>query len=100
DRAAITLDSLTIKPSSIGIPGSATSAVAATLPVERLTGHEIEMAEDFLRRHELANRSILARRILQALLDKMGVPASQVSGWQEESLIAEIVRASRSRKTE
>jgi uncharacterized RDD family membrane protein YckC len=101
DRAAITLDSLTVKPSSIGIPGSATSAVAATLPVERLTGNEIEMAEDFLRRrHELANRSILARRILQALLEKMDVPASQVSGWQEESLIAEIVRASRSRKTE
>ncbi|MBI3244660.1 MAG: RDD family protein [Chloroflexi bacterium] len=100
DRAAITLESLTVKPPLSVVAGSASAAVAG-LPVERLSGHEIEIAEDFLRRrYELANRSILARRILQALLDKMGVPASQVSGWHEESLLAEIVRASRSRKTE
>ncbi|HKZ69048.1 MAG TPA: RDD family protein [Anaerolineales bacterium] len=95
DRGAVTLESLAVKPAAPSVLHSASAAVA-TFPVERLNTREIQIAEDFLRRkNELHNRTVLGGRILQSLLDSMGLPASAVSGdWLlREDLIAAIVKA-------
>lgn len=98
DRAEIALESLSAKPTAHIAPGSAVGAVVTTFALERLTTHEIQMAEDFLRRrNELANRSALAEKILLVLLEKMGASPSQASGWHPENLIAAIAQASRNR---
>src|SRR5574341_389472 len=66
DRAAVTLESLATRPAppAPALPSAADSAPpslaapATGWPVERLTGHDLEMAEDFLRRRaQLSNRA-------------------------------------------
>jgi uncharacterized RDD family membrane protein YckC len=108
DRAAVTLESLAARPAppapalpSAADPASPSPATPATgWPVERLTSHDLEMAEDFLRRRaQLSNRAALAQRIVQALLKQMNVPPGPMDERQAESVIAEIVQASRNRAT-
>ncbi|MBM2850963.1 MAG: hypothetical protein HW418_3905 [Anaerolineales bacterium] len=109
DRAAVTLESLAARPAaplapalpSAADPASPSPTTPATgWPVERLTSHDLEMAEDFLRRRaQLSNRAALAQRIVQALLKQMNVPPGPLDERQAESVIAEIVQASRNRAT-
>ncbi|MBF8283189.1 MAG: RDD protein [Anaerolineales bacterium] len=109
DRAAVTLESLAARPAaplapalpSAADPASPSPTTPATgWPVERLTSHDLEMAEDFLRRRaQLSNRAALAQRIVQALLKQMNVPPGPMDERQAESVIAEIVQASRNRAT-
>jgi len=109
DRATVTLESLAARPAaplapalpSAADPASPSPTTPATgWPVERLTSHDLEMAEDFLRRRaQLANRAALAQRIVQALLKQMNVPPGPLDERQAESVIAEIVQASRNRAT-
>jgi len=103
DRAAVTLESLAARPTPptpAPLPAAdpappSLAAPAAGWPVERLTGHDLEMAEDFLRRRaQLSNRAALAQRIVQALLKQMNVPPGPLDERQAESIIAEIVQAS------
>ena len=109
DRAAVTLESLAARPAaplapalpSAADPASPSPTSPATgWPVKRLTSHDLEMAEDFLRRRaQLSNRAALAQRIVQALLKQMNVPPGPMDERQAESVIAEIVQASRNRAT-
>lgn len=67
------------------------------LPVERLTVRDIEMAESFLRRRdEIAHRSMVARRISQALAQKMELPAEET--YPPEGLIWLVVQSYRERE--
>ena len=106
DRVAVTLESLAARPappvpalpSGAGPASLAPTSPATGWPVERLTSHDLEMAEDFLRRRaQLSNRAALAQRIVQALLKQMNVPLSPMDERQAESLVVEIVQASRAR---
>ncbi len=106
DRVAVTLESLAARPAppapalpSAADPASPSPTSPATgWPVERLTSHDLEMAEDFLRRRaQLSNRAALAQRIVQALLKQMNVLPGPMDERQAESTIAEIVQASRKR---
>ena len=106
DRVAVTLESLAARPAppapalpSAADPASPSPTTPATgWPVERLTGHDLEMAEDFLRRRaQLSNRAALAQRIVQALLKQMNVLPSPMDDRRAESLIVEIVQAARNR---
>jgi uncharacterized RDD family membrane protein YckC len=109
DRATVTLESLAARPAaplapalpSAADPASPSPTTPATgWPVERLTSHDLEMAEDFLRRRaQLSNRAALAQRIVQALLKQMNVPLSPMDERQAESLIVEIVQAARNRQS-
>ena len=108
DRVAVTLESLAARPAppapalpSAADPASPSPTTPATgWPVERLTGHDLEMAEDFLRRRaQLSNRAALAQRIVQALLKQMNVPSSPMDDRRAESLIVEIVQAARNRQS-
>jgi uncharacterized RDD family membrane protein YckC len=106
DRVAVTLESLAARPTPPApapLPAAdpappSLAAPAAGWPVERLTGYDLEMAEDFLRRRaQLSNRAALAQRIVQALLKQMNVPPGPMDDRRAESLIVEIVQASRKR---
>jgi uncharacterized RDD family membrane protein YckC len=99
DRTTITLESLAARPAAQWLaPSGPASTRVSEMPLERLTEHDLQIAEEFLRRQtDLANRSALAGRILQALLDRMDVRPEQVSGMRPESLIADIVQAHRNR---
>lgn len=107
DRVTVTLESLATRPAPPPVPAPPTATDPASpspappatdWPVERLTSHDLEMAEDFLRRRvQLANRTALARRIAQALFNQMNLPLTLADEHRAESLIAEIVRASRAR---
>jgi uncharacterized RDD family membrane protein YckC len=100
DRATVTLESLAARPAPtpLSAPDPASPSPATGWPVERLSSHDLEMAEDFLRRRaQLSNRAALAQRIVQALLKQMNVPPGLLDERQAESLIAEIVQAARRR---
>ena len=76
EQERVTLDSLA-KETRRPLPGymrPETAEALTDLPVERLTETDIQMAENFLaRRHELPNRTDLARNIEKALYARMGV---------------------------
>ena len=99
DRPTITLESLAATSATSASPQPVSTTVME-LPIERLTSQDIQMAEDFLRRrHELANRMVLAERILNTLFERMGQPTPRALSWEIENLLAEIVQASRNRET-
>src|SRR5574337_1490507 len=63
DRATVTLESLAARPAPTPLSAAdpASPPPATGWPVERLSSHDLEMAEDFLRRHaQLSNRAALA----------------------------------------
>jgi uncharacterized RDD family membrane protein YckC len=100
DRATVTLESLADKSTS---PGSSrpVSDATANLAIERLTSHDIQMVEDFLRRrNELSNRPALALRLIQVLFERMDAPNPSLDSWEAERVLAEIVQASRNRETQ
>lgn len=100
DRATVTLESLASSPTSSASIRTIPYA-DIHLPIERLTSQDIQMAEEFLRRqYQLASHSAVASRIAKALLERMGVPASQMGTMSAQDLILNIVQASRSRETE
>lgn len=95
DRATVTLESLAARPDAAGAV-QVRSSTPVNLPVERLTGRDLEMARDFLRRRAtLSNRPALARRILQVLYERMELPPREMDYREAENLIAAIVRAGR-----
>ncbi len=63
------------------------------LPIEKLSDHDIEVAENFLhRRLMLPNRTSLGQRIAQSLYNKMEIPLPAAREWQIEKTIAIVVR--------
>ena len=71
---------------------------SGSLPVERLSAGELNMADDFLRRRgELYNRSDLALQIAGSLSQRLGMPAAPVDAQEAEKLIEQVVQAQRSR---
>lgn len=100
DQATVTLESLSATSASLG-PVSRTSTATIDLPIERLSSHDIEMVEDFLRRRlELANSSTLANRLIQVLFARMELPPPQLGWLASEKLLREIVEASRNRQSD
>jgi uncharacterized RDD family membrane protein YckC/regulator of sirC expression with transglutaminase-like and TPR domain len=105
DRPTVTLESLKAKPTWHKRTPPPTETASADLPVERLTSHDIGMAEEFLnRQHEFvgsqATRTAIARRIAQALLKRMDVDADQTGMRSNEELILQIVLLYRSQETD
>jgi uncharacterized RDD family membrane protein YckC len=97
DRDTITLESLAqakpLRPLTLS-----TNNITSTLPTERLTPHDLQIVEDFLRRRsELANRQVLARRLVQVLYDRMGLPVPEFQGREAEERLSEIIEASQHR---
>lgn len=93
DQATITLESLATKSTLPVVPILSISPRTAHLPVERLGVQEMLMVEDFFRRRsELANRSELARRLLNLLFERMQMEPPAAEGILAEDLLAEIVQ--------
>lgn len=105
DRETLTLDSLAAKPSAAFIARS-DATVVTTLPLERLTDRDIQVAEEFLtRKTELHNSTQLARRILQSLLTKMEISettlAASLTGFTlPEDILAALVKTYRQRASQ
>jgi uncharacterized RDD family membrane protein YckC len=93
DRATITLESLASgsRPSAFNRTVSDTTAA---LPLERLSSQDLEMVEEFLRRRDdLTNRTKLGKHLIQILFERMEQSPPEVSWWEAEKLLAEIVSA-------
>jgi uncharacterized RDD family membrane protein YckC len=98
-RATVTLESLAPESTSSRAPQSV-SAEISKLPLERLTGSDVQMVEDFLhRRDELSNRAALAQHFLKVLCERMEQLPVNVDSWEAERLLSEIVQACRNRET-
>ncbi len=94
DRPTVTLESLAVKP-ALRNRSLQSFTAEMDLPIERLTSQDIQMAEDFLRRRDqLSNPSVVAKRIAQALFERMGIPVDQAEIMYAYDLILEIVQAS------
>lgn len=100
DRPPVTLESLVFEP-PLSDQEQADLPSTLDLPLERLARRDIEAAEEYLkRRTEFSNRPELAIRLVAALFERMGLsPPEQLTGDEAESLLIEIVRAGRSRRT-
>ncbi len=100
DRAVITLESLKSDSPPAGAVYTESDSTRA-LPLERLTNDDLQMVEDYLRRRAtLSNRPALIERLVQALFERMDLPVPQMQWHETEDLLAEIVRASRNRRSD
>jgi uncharacterized RDD family membrane protein YckC len=65
------------------------SAIPAGFPLERLTGQDLQIIEQFLlRRSHLANRRQLARHILRSLYERVGQPTETILSEDSEGMLA------------
>jgi uncharacterized RDD family membrane protein YckC len=97
DRAEVSLSSLGAAQRALDwtAPASTLDALHA-LPLRRLSDHDLQMAEDFLRRRaELTNADTLAAQIARRLLAKMDASPEDLSGHRPEDLLAGILKLSR-----
>lgn len=95
EKSTVTLDSLVnsseaqVKPDTVMSP---LPAQGYDFPVEKLSGQDIEMADEFLRRREqLSNRHSIAREIAQSLFRKMELDDSRTRNLNFEEAILHIV---------
>lgn len=97
DKAEMTLSSLGMAQQSLKWNVSAQILEALQpLPIKRLSGQDLQMAEEFLRRRaELTNSDELAAQILRLLLQKMDVTPEAIGSHQPVDLIAGILQLSR-----
>ncbi len=71
----------------------------STLPVERLTAQDLELAEEFLRRRaQLVNSEQLAAQVLYSLRQRMGLPSEALSPLKADDQIFAILKAYRERQ--
>jgi uncharacterized RDD family membrane protein YckC len=100
DKETVTiqaLESTAREPNFVGIYFSEED-LNMDFPLEKLTPHEIQVAEEFLRRRvSLPNRSRLARSIVASLYARMELPLPPLPEGRPEKLIAVIVRLNRER---
>jgi uncharacterized RDD family membrane protein YckC len=99
DRDTITLESLAAKTTPSQAPLSSISPEIMQLPLERLSEHDVQVVEDFLRRrNELSNSMAMAKQLLQMLFDRMEQPVPHLQySWETERLLADIIHACRNR---
>lgn len=99
EEASITLADLEIGAGELrrageelaGAPGAMTR-----LPVEKLSGEDIQLVEDYLqRRSELRNREYLSGQIARSLCAKMELPAEAIRSNQAERILVNIFLTSR-----
>lgn len=94
--ADLKIDAAEIK--SVGDEGEGALEKAQPLPVEKLTGEDIQLIEDYLqRRAELRNREYLAGQIARSLFAKMALPAEGIQTAQAEQILIHILLTSRRR---
>lgn len=100
DRSPVALENVVLKP-RLPDQGQALSPATLDLPIEQLTGRDIQIVEEYLlRRADFSNRSDLASRLVRALFERMDlVPPGQLTEDETEALLMEIVQASRSRES-
>lgn len=95
DQPPVTLQSLQSSETAAREP---TPGTAFAWPVERLTGRDLQVIEDFLeRRDQFSNRAELAAQLLRSLMERMELRLDSVPEDQAEARILEIARAARSR---
>ncbi len=76
------------------------SVVPAGFPLERLTGQDLQMIEEFLmRRYHLANRRELAGHILRSLYERAGQPAESLPTEDPEGMLAALYHVLKNRTT-
>src|SRR5512138_2225791 len=101
DRAAISIQSLSIKRMVNLRMQGLTSVSLEGFPVERLTNNELSLIEDFLlRRDQLTHRNQLAIQILNTLHQRLGLPQPAVNKLEAEDTLAAILLAAQSRAKE
>ncbi|MGD8585015.1 MAG: RDD family protein [Chloroflexota bacterium] len=77
--------------------GDETEAVLL-LPVEKLSGEDLQLVEDYLqRRTELRNRAYLSGQIARSLYEKMELPPESIRGVDAEQILVQILLTSRQR---
>jgi uncharacterized RDD family membrane protein YckC len=97
DHGGVTIQSLEAYP--VGQKQAQAGSEANALPVERLSGQDVQMAEDFLaRRQYLPNAPVLMFQILNALLRRMDIPSEPLTYEQAVHKLENIVQAARARK--
>ena len=71
-----------------------------TTRLERLTGQDLQMIEEFLmRRYHLANRRELAGHILRSLYERAGQPAESLPTEDPEGMLAALYHVLKNRTT-
>lgn len=94
DQAAVTLESLSARKITIG--GRIPPPSDLHWPVKHLTNQDIQMAEDFMRRRtKLSGRTLIARQVALALLQRMGLPEDRLDEVGAEDLILVALHARR-----
>jgi hypothetical protein len=74
------------------------TGAAALMPVEKLSGTDIQLVEDYLqRRPELRNREYLSGQIARSLYEKMALPAEGMRSAEAEQILIQILLAHRGR---
>ncbi len=98
----ITLKSLASSQVRLPYPGLDPTPIPVAfqdLPVQHLTGQDIQMIESFLsRRQGLHNRRALAEQLARSSLTRMQLPDSEIPPGQAETVLESILRAYRSRQ--
>lgn len=101
DRAAISIQSLSVKRMVNLRMQGLTSVSLESFPIERLTNDELSLIEDFLlRRDQLTHRNQLAIQILNTLHQRLGLPQPAVNKLEAEDTLAAILLAAQSRAKE
>ncbi len=71
--------------------------VPAEFPIEKLTQHDMEIIEEYLRRRtDLTNRHVLARHILKSILTRFELADASISMDRAEDILAAVYKASHS----
>jgi len=97
ESSSITLEDLNLDASELGrargpVEGESGTGPATLLPIDKLTGEDIQLVEDYLqRRSELRNREYLANQIARSMFTKMDLPVEGIRGEQGEMILTRIL---------
>jgi uncharacterized RDD family membrane protein YckC len=101
EEASVTLADLEIEAGELRRAGADLTndmEPVALLPVEKLTGEDIQLIEEYLqRRSELRNREYLSGQIARSLYVKMGLPVEGIRSAEAEQILIQILLAHRGR---
>jgi len=98
DRAAISIQSLSVK-RSVNLKMQGMTKVSLDgFPIERLTNDDLSLIEDFLtRRDQLTHRETLAIQILSTLHSRLGLPLPALGRLEAEDTLVAIMQAMQER---
>jgi uncharacterized RDD family membrane protein YckC len=101
DRAAISIQSLSVKHTSNLRLQSFKKIDLDGFPVERLSNNDLGLIEDFLgRRNQLTHRNTLAVQIVNTLHTRLGLPPSSIDRFDAEDFLIAIMKELQNRDEE